>query len=458
MAEFKDLMILVDCKNGTRSPMDDQERITYFAETNHPSKKVKFGIRKKDRRHHMYCIGKTGMGKSTLLKNLIVSDMRAGENLAVLDPHGDLVEELLDFVPEERLEDVVYFNPADMEYLIGLNVLENVNPSRHHLVASRLISTFKKLWPEFWGPRLEYILRNTVLSLLYSEGTTLLDISRMLTNKDFRSVIVTKIKDTELRNFWVNEFEKYSSYQKTEAISPILNKVGPFLVYPILRNIIGQEKSTFDISKLMNEKGILLANLSKGRLGEDVSALLGSLLITVIEFEALKRAEQPENERKDFYLYLDEFQTFSTMSIAHILSEARKHKLNIILAHQYLDQLTDETRSAVFGNAGTIISFQVGASDAGYMEREFHGVFSEKDLLNLSKHHIYLRLTIDGITSKPFSAVTLAPVNSATGVRDKVIKLSCEKYGRSRKLLETKLPVFLHKLKVDTKRKQNELF
>lgn len=440
--------------------MDDQERITYFAETNHPSRKVRFGIRKKDRRHHMYVIGKTGMGKSTLLKNLIISDIRAGENLAVLDPHGDLVEELLDFVPEERLEDVVYFNPADMEYPVGLNVLENINPSKHHLVASRLISTFKKLWPDFWGPRLEYILRNTVLSLLYSEDSTLLDISRMLTNKDFRSVIVTKIKDTELRNFWINEFEKYSSYQKTEAISPILNKVGPFLVYPILRNIIGQKKSTFDISKLMNEKGILLANLSKGKLGEDVSALLGSLLITSIEFEALKRAEQPENERKDFYLYLDEFQTFSTMSIAHMLSESRKFCIGISLIHQFLNQIPEETRSAIFGNAGTIISFQVGASDAEHLSKEFHGIFSGEDLLNLPKHHIYLKLAIDGVTSKPFSAITLPSINNRTDVRNEVIKLSREKYGRQRKIVETKLPVFPHQLRVDvdTERKQEELF
>lgn len=458
MAEFKDLMILINCKNGTRSHMNDQERITYFAETNHPSRKVEFGIRKKDRRHHMYVIGKTGMGKSSLLKNLAIADMLAGENLAVLDPHGDLVEELLDFVPEDRLEDVVYFNPADMEYPLGLNVLENVDTSKHHLVASRLISTFKKLWPEFWGPRLEYILRNTVLSLLYSEGSTLLDISRMLTNKDFRSVIVAKIKDTELRNFWINEFEKYSSYQKTEAISPILNKVGPFLVYPILRNIIGQQKNTFDISKIMNEKGILLANLSKGKLGEDVSALLGSLLITIIEFEALKRTEQCENGRKDFYLYLDEFQTFSTMSIAHILSEARKHRLNIILAHQYLDQLTDETRSAVFGNAGTIISFQVGASDAGYMEREFYGVFSDEDLLCLLKHNIYLKLAIDGITSRPFSAVTLSPANNATGVRDEVIKLSRERYCKSIKQVKSGLFGLPSGLRLNKEKKQGKLF
>lgn len=438
--------------------MDDQDRITYFAETNHPSRKVRFGIRKKDRRHHTYVIGKTGMGKSTLLKNLIVSDMRASENLAVLDPHGDLVEELLDFVPEERLEEVVYFNPADMEYPIGSNVLENVDPSRHHLVASRLISTFKKLWPEFWGPRLEYILRNTVLSLLYSEGSTLLDISRMLTNKNFRSVIVAKIKDIELKNFWVNEFEKYSSYQKTEAISPILNKVGPFLVYPILRNIIGQQKSTFDISKIMNERGILLANLSKGKIGEDVSALLGSLLITAIEFEALKRAGQLENERKDFYLYLDEFQTFPTMSVAHILSESRKYRLNMVLSNQYLDQLTEETRSAVLGNAGTIISFQVGASDAEHLSKEFHGVFLEEDLLNLPKHHIYLKLAIDGVTSRPFSAITLAPVNNATGIKNDVIKYSREIYGRLKGMMESMSTGLPYRSMTNLEIRQGKLF
>lgn len=438
--------------------MDDQDRITYFAKTNHPSRIVKFGIRKRDRRHHKYIIGKTGLGKSTLLKNLIISDMRAGENCAVLDPHGDLVEDLLDFVPEERLEETVYFNPADIEHPIGLNVLESVNPAQHHLVASRLISTFKKLWPEFWGPRLEYILRNTVLSLLFLEEPTLLDISRMLTNKDFRSAVVVRIKDIELRNFWINEFEKYSSYQKTEAISPILNKVGPFLVYPILRNIIGQKKSTFRIDKIMNEKGILLANLSKGRLGEDLSTLLGSLLITAIEFEALKRAEQPENERKDFYLYLDEFQTFSTMSIAHILSEARKYRLNMVLANQYLDQLTEETRSAVFGNAGTIISFQIGAPDAEYLSKEFHGIFEEEDLLNLPKHHIYLKLAIDGVTSKPFSAVTLPSAGNYTNVKDEVIKFSRKKHGEATKNAKSESVGLSYRSMEDAKKKQGELF
>ncbi|HHT9126717.1 MAG TPA: type IV secretory system conjugative DNA transfer family protein [Candidatus Brocadiia bacterium] len=438
--------------------MDYEDEITYFAETNHPSRIVKFGIKRKDRRYHKYIIGKTGMGKSTLLKNLIVSDMIAGENLAVLDPHGDLVEDLLDYVPEERLKDVVYFNPADLEYPIGLNVLENVGPSKHHLVASRLISTFKKLWPEFWGPRLEYILRNTVLSLLYYEGATLLDVSRMLTNKDFRSVIVVKVKDPELRNFWINEFEKYSAYLKTEAISPILNKVGQFLVYPILRNIIGQKKSTFDIGKIMNEKGILLANLSKGRIGEDVSALLGSLLITAIEFEALKRAGQPEHERKDFYLYLDEFQTFSTMSVAHMLSESRKYHLSLTCANQYLEQLTEETRSAVFGNVGTIISFKVGASDAGFIEREFHDVFNKEGLLNLPRYHIYLKLVIDGVTSRPFSAVTLPPLECGIGTnKDKVLNLSRKRYGRERKDVE-KEPIYTLLKPNNRKKIQDRLF
>jgi type IV secretory pathway TraG/TraD family ATPase VirD4 len=438
--------------------MNYEDKIIYFAETNHPSRIVKFGIKKQDRRYHKYIIGKTGMGKSTLLKNLIVSDMIAGENLAVLDPHGDLVEELLDFVPEERLEGVVYFNPADLEYPIGLNVLENVDPSRHHLVASRLISTFKKLWPEFWGPRLEYILRNTVLSLLYYEGSTLLDVSRMLTNKDFRYAVVARIKDPELRNFWFNEFEKYSTYLRTEAISPILNKVGTFLVYPILRNIIGQRKSTFDIDKIMNKKGILLANLSKGRIGEDVSALLGSLLITTLEFEALKRAEQPEQERKDFYLYLDEFYTFSTMSIAHMLSEARKYHLNLILAHQYLDQLTEETRSAVFGNVGTIISFKVGASDAFFIEREFHNIFTKEDLLNLPSYHIYLKLVIDGITSRPFSAVTLPPFECGVGTKDRVVNLSRKTYGRPKEMVEKELTCLSHRPGFNIEGRQGNLF
>lgn len=438
--------------------MDYQDRVTHFAETNWPTIKKRFGIKRGDRIYHMYIIGKTGMGKSTLLKNLIISDMRAGENLALLDPHGDLVEDLLDFVPEERLEDVVYFNPADTEYPVGFNVLENIDPSKRHLVASLLISIFKKLWSEFWGPRLEYILRNTVLSLLHFEGTTLLDVSRLLTNKDYRAIIVARLKDPELRNFWLNEFEKYSQGFRMEAVSPILNKVGQFLVYPVLRNIIGQKKSTFSLGKVMNERGILLANLSKGKLGEDVSSLLGSLLVTAIEVEAQKRAEIPEHERKDFYLYLDEFQTFSTMSISHMLSEARKYHLSLILAHQYLDQINEGIRKAVFGNVGTIISFQIGASDARFLANEFYQIIDEEDLINLPRYHIYLKLVIDGITSRPFSAVTLPPMDGSTCTKSKVIRLSRERYGRPEEMLETKLPGLFIRPESDTDRRQGELF
>lgn len=438
--------------------MDYQDRVTHFAETNWPTIKKRFGIKRGDRIYHMYIIGKTGMGKSTLLKNLIISDMRAGENLALLDPHGDLVEDLLDFVPEERLEDVVYFNPADTEYPVGFNVLENIDPSKRHLVASLLISIFKKLWSEFWGPRLEYILRNTVLSLLHFEGTTLLDVSRLLTHKDYRAIIVARLKDPELRNFWLNEFEKYSQGFRMEAVSPILNKVGQFLVYPVLRNIIGQKKSTFSLGKVMNERGILLANLSKGKLGEDVSSLLGSLLVTAIEVEALKRAEISEGERKDFYLYLDEFQTFSTMSISHMLSEARKYHLSLILAHQYLDQINEGIRKAVFGNVGTIISFQIGASDARFLANEFYQIIDEEDLINLPRYHIYLKLVIDGITSRPFSAVTLPPMDGSTCTKSKVIRLSREGYGRPEEMLETKLPGLFIRPESDTGRRQGELF
>lgn len=438
--------------------MDYQDRVTHFAETNWPTIKKRFGIKRGDRIYHMYIIGKTGMGKSTLLKNLVISDMRGGENLAVLDPHGELVEDLLDFVPEERLEDVVYFNPADTEYPVGFNVLENIDASKRHLVASLLISIFKKLWSEFWGPRLEYILRNTVLSLLHFEGTTLLDVSRLLTNKDYRAIIVARLKDPELRNFWLNEFEKYSQGFRMEAVSPILNKVGQFLVYPVLRNIIGQKKSTFSLGKVMNERGILLANLSKGKLGEDVSSLLGSLLVTAIEVEALKRAEISEGERKDFYLYLDEFQTFSTMSISHMLSEARKYHLSLILAHQYLDQINEGIRKAVFGNVGTIISFQIGASDARFLANEFYQIIDEEDLIKLPRYHIYLKLVIDGITSRPFSAVTLPPMDGSTCTKSKVIRLSRERYGRPEEMLETKLPGLFIRPESDTDRRQGELF
>jgi Type IV secretion-system coupling protein DNA-binding domain len=413
--------------------------ITSFAVTNYRDERKVFGIRQTDRRGHMYIIGKTGTGKSTLILNMLVSDIRNGRGAALIDPHGDLAEEILNFVPEDRIEDVIYFNPADMEYPVAFNPLEKVHPDFHHLVASGLISVFKKIWPEFWGPRLEHILRHSILTLLEYPDSSLLDLPRLLTDKDFRKVVLENVTHQQVREFWFNEFEKYSAWLRSEAISPILNKVGQFLTSPLLRNIVGQKENTFDLRKVMDEGKILIVNLSKGKVGEDNSALLGAMMVTKIMLAALSRADVNESERKPFYLYVDEFHNFLTLSFANILSESRKYGLNLILAHQYIEQLDEKIRAAVFGNVGTIISFRVGAEDAKYLAREFSPVFDEADLVNLPNHHIYLKLMIDGVTSKPFSAETLGPPERRRSYRGEVVVRSRKRYGRFRKELEKEL-------------------
>ncbi|MDA8162596.1 MAG: type IV secretion system DNA-binding domain-containing protein [Desulfobacteraceae bacterium] len=414
----------------------DDRAITPFAVTDYRDERKVFGIRQRDRRSHMYMIGKTGTGKSTLILNMLVSDIRGGRGAALIDPHGDLAEEILNYVPENRIDDVIYFNPADLEYPVAFNPLEKVHPDYHHLVASGLISVFKKIWPEFWGPRLEHILRNSILTLLEYPDSSLLDLPRLLTDKDFRTHVLRHVNHQQVREFWFNEFEKYSAWLRSEAISPILNKVGQFLTSPMLRNIVGQKENTFDLRKVMNEGKILIVNLSKGKVGEDNSALLGAMLVTKIMLAALSRADIPENERIPFYLYVDEFHNFLTLSFANILTESRKYNLNLILAHQYIEQLDEKIMAAVFGNVGTIISFRVGAEDAKYLAREFHPVFDEADLANLPNYHIYLKLMIDGVTSKPFSAETLGPYKKTGASMNKIIDVSRTGYGKPRTEVE----------------------
>ena len=416
--------------------MKEQDAITPFAVTDYRDERRVFGIRQKDRRSHMYMIGKTGTGKSTLILNMLVSDIRSGRGAALIDPHGDLAEEVLNYIPENRIDDVIYFNPADLEYPVAFNPLEKVHPDYHHLVASGLISVFKKIWPEFWGPRLEHILRHSILTLLEYPDSSLLDLPRLLTDKDFRKIVLEHVKHQQVREFWFSEFEKYSAWLRSEAISPILNKVGQFLTSPMLRNIVGQKENTFDLRKLMDEGKILVVNLSKGKLGEDNSALLGAMMVTKIMLAALSRADMPESERKSFYLYVDEFHNFLTLSFANILTESRKYNLNLILAHQYIEQLDEKIMAAVSGNVGTIISFRVGAEDAKYLAREFHPVFEEADLVNLPNYHIYLKLMIDGVTSKPFSAETLGPIEKEISHAQEIIAVSEPKYGRLREEVE----------------------
>ncbi len=419
--------------------------ITYFARTNFRSTNEIFGIKRKDRRQHIYVLGKSGSGKSVLLSNLILQDIKNGEGVCVVDPHGELVEDILNLIPDNRAEDVIYFNPADTDFHVGFNVIQLDNPKYKHLVASGLMGIFTKIWANAWSARMEYILNNTILALLDTPNTTMLGIPRMLVDKDYRQMIINNLKDPVVKAFWIHEYEQWQERFRNEAIAPIQNKVGQFLSTSIIRNVVGQSKSTIDIFKIMNEGKIFLVNVSKGRIGEDNSALLGGMIITKIQLATMERVRIPEAERKDFYLYVDEFQNFATDSFANILSEARKYRLNLTIAHQYTAQLEnkDSTRvkDAVFGNVGTMIVFRVGADDADFLEKEFEPEFTTQDLVNLPNYHIYLKLMIDGVTSRPFSASTLPPLKAdlSLGVKEKIIETSRRLYTRPRKVVEDEI-------------------
>jgi hypothetical protein len=413
--------------------------ITPFAVTDYRDIRKRFGIKEKNRRGHMYIIGKTGTGKSTLIENMVISDIKQGKGVALIDPHGDLTENVLNFIPKRRVADVIYFNPADIDYPIPFNTLERTHPDQRFLVASGLLSVFKKIWHDFWGPRLEHILRHAILTLLEYPESTLLDIPRLLTDKEFRGAVLERVTHQQVRDFWHFEFEKYSAWLRSEAISPILNKIGQFLVSIPLRNIVGQRRNAFDLRKVMDEGKILIVNLTKGKIGEDNCSLLGAMMVTKIKLAALSRADLDEKKRRPFYLYVDEIHNFVTFSFADILSESRKYGLNLVLAHQYIEQLDEEIRAAILGNVGTVISFRVGAEDAKCLAREFHPVFDETDLINLPNYHIYLKLMIDGVTSKPFSAITLLPPVVKTSHKATVIEASRMKFGRPRAEVEREI-------------------
>ena len=415
--------------------------VTFFAKTNFRNQEAKFGIKTDDRRRHMYVIGKTGMGKTNLLEHMVIQDIQNGHGVAYVDPHGDTAEKLIKAIPSSRINDVIYFNPADIDYPVAFNVMEKVNPEYRHLVASGLVGVFKKIWADSWGPRLEYILRNAILALLEYPGSTLLGVTRMLVDKNYRIRVVNKLTDPVVRSFWVDEFPKWNERVLQEVVSPIQNKVGQFLSSSLIRNIVGQTRSSFDIREIMDDRKILILNLSKGRIGEDNSALLGAMMITKIQLAAMARVDILEEERKDFYLYVDEFQNFATESFTNILSEARKYRLNLILANQYIMQLDEKVSAAIFGNAGTLIAFRVGAVDAEFMEKEFEPIFMMNDLVNLPKYNIYLKLMIDGIAGDAFSATTIPPIDIADteGNAEKVIKVSRERYASSRVEVEDKI-------------------
>lgn len=422
---------------------DGDEGFTLLGKTNFRGIENEFGIKTADRRRHIYVIGKTGMGKSTLLENMIFSDIRSGKGVGVVDPHGDLADRVLDFVPSHRNNDVILFDPSDRNFPVAFNMLENIDPTYNTIVASGLVGIFKKIYAESWGPRLEHILRNTILGLLEYPGTTMLGITRILQDEDFRRRVVRKIEDPIVKSFWVNEFAKMAPNMRSEAISPILNKVGQFLSSPIIRNIVGQPKSSVDLRFAMDHGKIVIVNLSKGKIGEDTSSLLGSMIITKFQLDAMSRANTPEKERKDFYLYVDEFQNFATESFATILSEARKYRLNLTMANQYIAQMPEEVRDAVFGNVGTLVSFQVGFDDSEVITGQFGGDEDTMvaDLVALQVGNTYLRLLVDGMPTPVFSMTTFRSpeFELEEGRREKILKFCRERYSEKREVVEDKI-------------------
>jgi len=390
---------------GMRHAPDDE--VVYFAQTNFRNRRRLVGIRQADRRHHLYIVGKTGTGKSTLLETLIRQDIENGRGVALLDPHGDLVERLVARVPVHRRDDLIYFNVPNTSHPLGFNPLEAVPPARRSLAASGMLEVFKKLWPDSWGPRLEHILRNALLALLDQPQATLADVLRLLDDHSFRKNVAGRTRSPHVRNFWLREYEGYPARFQAEAVAPVQNKVGAFLADPVLHTILTQPRSSFDLRAVMDDGRIFLVNLAKGRLGEDSAALLGALLVSRMGLAALSRTDTPEAQRRDFFICLDEFATFTTLSLATMLSELRKYQVGLILAHQYLEQIDEHILGAILGNVGTIVSFRIGPVDAEVLEKEFYPDFRAEDLLNLPNYGIYLKLMVDGKISKPFSAKTL---------------------------------------------------
>ena len=391
----------------------------------------------------MYVIGKTGMGKSTLLENMAIQDIKNGNGLCFVDPHGKTADLLLDYVPPERIKDVLYFAPFDMDFPVSFNIMEDVGADKRHLVVNGLMATFEKIWVDAWSARMAYILQNTLLALLEYPGSTLLGVNRMLVDKEYRKLVVNNVTDPSVKSFWVDEFAKYTDRYTQEATPAIQNKVGQFASNPLIRNIIGQSKSTFDLRTLMDQGKIIIVNLSKGKVGEGNANLLGSMFITKIYLAAMSRADVTETELQklpNFYLYVDEFQSFANKSFADILSEARKYKLNLTLAHQYIEQMEEEVSAAVFGNVGTMVVFRVGAFDAEFLEKEFMPAITAEDLVNLGIYQIYLKLMIDGVTSSPFSAVTIPPIEKQEhSRREEVIEASRKAFARPRTSVEQEI-------------------
>lgn len=414
----------------------DANLLTSFGLTSFRNKRAKFGIKQLDRLLHFYIIGKTGTGKSTLIENMIYDDIKEGRGVAVVDPHGELIDHIMNFIPEERINDVVYFSPDDREYPLAFNLLENVDPEMRPIVASGLMSIFTKLWANVWSARMEYILRNAILAALEVPNSTLLSIMRILNDPVYRKFALSHVTDPVVKDFFFNEYDKYDAKFRQEAIAPIQNKVGQFLSSSTIRNIVGQSKSTFNLSEIMDTGKIFLVDLSIGKIGEDNSKLLGSMMITKIQLAAMGRARIDPTQRREFFLYVDEFQNFATDSFATILSEARKYKLGLVLANQYIAQIPEVVADAIFGNVGTMVTFRVGPEDADRLVKQYTPVFETSDLINLPNRQIYVKMAIDGVTSQAFSAHTLPPKGLVTNNAPAIIEQSRRKYSRSRSEVE----------------------
>jgi hypothetical protein len=405
-----------------------------------------FGFLPADRRQHVYCVGKSGTGKTTLIKNLILQDIELGRGVGVIDPHGDLAEALIDAIPPWRTDDVVYFHPADLEHPIGFNLLQNVPPERRHRIASGVVGAMKSIWRDSWGARMEYILYAAVAALLDCENTSILGVQRMLVDRRYRQWVVNQVKDPIVKSFWLREFENYKPLFMQEAIAPIQNKVGQLLMSPPVRNVLGQVRRKFDPRFMMDNRRIFIGNLSKGLLGEDKASLLGSLLVTSFELAAMDRVDVPETRRRDFFLYIDEFHTFATDSFASILSEARKYGLCLTLSHQYLGQLREGIRHAVFGNAGTLISFRVGGKDAKVLAEEFGGTLASREFASLDNFEVLIRQLLRGRHEEPFLGRTMPGLEIRDGRRDVVMRRSREKYATHKRVVEGKIERWLRRI------------
>lgn len=418
-----------------------EQGVRFFAKTDYRNIEVPFGLRKEDRRRHVYLLGKTGSGKSTLLRNMISADVIEGKGVGVIDPHGDLVEEVLEIIPEHRAKDVVYLDPSDLEYPVGLNMLDAKEDETKELLADGIVTVFEKYFGDSWGPRLHYILLNTVLTLLNCQNVSFLAIQRILVDANYRTFLLKQVKDPFILKFWEQEFAQMASNPRmlAEALAPIQNKVGRFLNSAMIRNMFGQVKSTIQLDDIMNSEKIFLVNLSQGKIGEENSSLLGAMLVTRLYSNAMQRASIPKDQRKDFYLYVDEFQNFATPTFIKILSEARKYGLNLIITHQYIDQISEDLQRAIFGNVGTLMNYVVGQRDAHVLAEEFAPYLESTDLVNLGRFKLTLKLMIDGRQTNPFTATALPPSFTPTNITEQVKQLSRESYAKDRAMIEEKL-------------------